>query len=182
MTHLFEKLALITTTVTAAITLVNVNSTEAVSINLSGAFDSGDLNGATYEGSFSFDTITSGGTSDVDNLSINFTFDSFTNTFTDADAVIPPPLVEFDDAGNLLGLDFLVENATLGQITFDFQFTPGFFSAEDASVFYDVQEGIGGAGNIVYTPDQPPISTPEPNTVLALIALGTTGCLTRTWR
>ncbi|MCG5060526.1 MAG: PEP-CTERM sorting domain-containing protein [Limnoraphis sp. WC205] len=163
MINLFQKFALTTAAVTAAIVVIDVAPAEADFVNLSGTINSGDLTGATYDGSFSFDTINPGGTSDVNNVYLGFTFNSSTNTFTEADAV-SQPLVEFDDLGNLLGLDFSVNNASLGQITFNFSFVPGFLSAEEAAVFYDIDGGNGGAGDVVLASTD----IPEPSTVLGL--------------
>ncbi|MEA5501368.1 PEP-CTERM sorting domain-containing protein [Limnoraphis robusta Tam1] len=168
MTNLFQNFALTTAAVTTAIVVFDIAPAEAYFINLSGTIDSGDLTGATYDGSFRFDTINPGGTSDINDLSVNFTFNTFTNTFTEADA-ISQPLVEFDDFGNLLGLDFAVDDASLGEITFNFSFVPGFFSAEDAAVFYDVENGDGGAGNVALASTD----VPEPLTILGSgMALG----------
>ncbi len=168
MTHFFQKFAVTTAAVTTSIVVMNVTPAEAYFINLSGSFDSGDLAGATYNGNFTFDTITPGGTSDINALNLNFNFNTFNNTFTEADAV-SQPLVEFDDFGNLLGLDFAVNDATLGTITFNFAFVPGFFSASEAAVFYDVKNGNGGSGDVIYASTD----VPEPLTVLGSgIALG----------
>jgi hypothetical protein len=126
--------------------------------------------GSTYDGSFSFDEIDSNGdgTSNVNQVNLDFTFNSFTNTFTEADAV-SPPLVQFDFEGNLLGLEFGVNDANLGQIQFNFAFVPGFFSAEEAFVTYDVQGGTGGSGDVALASTD----VPEPLTLLGSgMALG----------
>ena len=167
MTHLFQKFALTAAAATAAI-VVNVNPAQAFFVDLNGSFDSGDLAGATYDGSFSFDTVNPGGTSDVNALNLDFSFDNTTSNFTEADA-IGQPLVEFDFDGNLLGLEFAVDNASLGNVTFDFQFTPGFFSPEEAAVFYDIENGNGGSGDVTLASTD----VPEPSMILGSgMALG----------
>ncbi len=177
MTQLFQKLALTTAAVTPAIVMMGVAPAEAFFVNLSGTIDSGDLMGSTYDGSFSFDEIDSNGdgTSNVNKVNLDFTFNSFTNTFTEADAV-SQPLVQFDFEGNLLGLEFGVNDANLGQIQFNFAFVPGFFSAEEAFVTYDVQGGTGGSGDVALASTD----VPEPLTLLGSgLALGFGGLFKR---
>ncbi|WP_413165988.1 PEP-CTERM sorting domain-containing protein [Capilliphycus salinus ALCB114379] len=168
MTHLFQNFAFSTAAVTAAVVVFDMAPAAANFVNLSGTIDSGDLTGATYEGSFSFDTINPGGTSNINDLSVTFNFNSFNSIFTEEDA-ISQPFVEFDLDGNLLGLDFAVDDANLGEIQFDFSFVPGFFSAEDAALFYDVENGKGGAGDVALATTD----VPEPGMMLgSAIALG----------
>ncbi|MEB3280919.1 MAG: PEP-CTERM sorting domain-containing protein [Lyngbya sp.] len=168
MTHLFQNFAFTTAAVTAAVVVFDMAPASAYFINLSGTIDSGDLTGATYEGSFSFDTINLGGTSNINDLSVTFNFNSSNSIFTEEDA-ISQPVVEFDLDGNLLGLDFAVDDANLGEIKFNFAFVPGFFSAEDAALFYDVENGNGGSGDVALASTD----VPEPFTILGSgMALG----------
>ena len=55
-----------------------------------------------------------------------------------------------------------------------FSFVPGFFALDEAFFTYDLVQGVG-TGDIAYSlrPSQPPQSTPEPNSIMSLLGLGT---------
>lgn len=161
----FGKLGIIATTIaTVGLTLTDLAPANAAFIDLAinGIIESGDLTGATYTGTFSFPEPTNpnfSGEIPLETLSITFVRPPDSVTFTKLSAAPGTvPLVEYSD-GALLGLEFSVEGAELGMITFDFSFIPGFPPTPEGSLFYDVENGQGGTGtaNIV----------PEPTTMLA---------------
>ena len=177
MTNFIQKIAV--TTATFAIGLIPLNATSAIALTLgfNGTIDSGDLTGTTYTGTFSLAEPQPNftGTINVDNINIELNLNNFTSTFNQNDAIYPT-LVEFDN-GNLLGIDYKVSNANLGEIEFNFSLTPGFFDASDAVLFYDVidngtgNSGTGGSGKVKFTTT--PEKIPEPTTILGSgIALG----------
>ncbi|MDJ0553331.1 MAG: PEP-CTERM sorting domain-containing protein [Microcoleaceae cyanobacterium MO_207.B10] len=170
MTNLLPKITF--TTATIAISLISLNATSAIALtlNFNGEIESGDLTGATYQGTFNFSDPQPNfsGIINVENINLELNLNNFSSTFTENNA-ISQPLVEFDN-GNLLGLDYGVKNAKLGEIQFNFQFTPGFFDVNEAAIFYDVTDngtgntGQGGIGNVQFTTASEKI--PEPTTIL----------------
>lgn len=164
-----NRLSIITTTVASVgLILANLAPANALTFNvaLNGRVDSGDLLGATYTGTLSFEGPEQPdftGTIPVAPLSITFTLPPDSATYTEADAVPPSvPSVEYSN-GNLLGLEFVVNNAQLGNISFNFAFVPGFPSdpVTEASLFYDVENGTGGTGSAEFS------VVPEPTSMLA---------------
>jgi hypothetical protein len=165
-TFSLNRLSLITTTIASVgLTLANLAPANAalLTIAVNGGIDSGDLLGANYTGTFSFEEPVPNytGTISVVPLSITFNNPPDSATYTEADAV-SPPLVEYFE-GNLLGLEFAVDNAQLGTVTFNFAFVPGFPSdpVTEASLVYDVKNGTGGTGSAEFS------AVPDPTSMLA---------------
>jgi len=162
MNKLFLKCFLSSTALALGFSLAQAMPTQAAMLSLTGELESGDLTSTTYVGEFSFPDPAADFTGSValDNLEVNFTDNGNFSTFTAADVVSPPPLVQFSD-GSLLGLEFAVDNAVLGTTTFSYSFVPGFTSPTEASVFYEVENGVGGSGTVNIIP--------EPSTILGVL-------------
>ena len=162
----YQNFVIATASLAFGLALINTNPTQAATItyDLQVSIDSGPLLNETYFGSFSFDDLTLTGVGDeflpVTNLEFNF----LGTDYTEADDAFGAEVEFFD--GDFLGLSFSTD-AT-------FSFVPGFFALDEAFFTYDLVQGVG-TGDIAYSlrPSQPPQSTPEPNSIMSLLGLGT---------
>lgn len=175
----YTKLAFTSAGLALSLAVMKANSVNAATLtyNFNVDITTGSLSNNTYEGSFSYDdsNLTGIGLESVgvdDELSVVFNF--LGRTYTEADdnaASFNFPIAEFRD-GNLVGLQYLV-NDTLNNFIF--------------SVFGDEPEGLGGGdkfqyldvnslevseGSVTYSLDSSPTPIPEPSTALGVTLLG----------
>jgi hypothetical protein len=137
-----------------------------------GALDSGNYNGSTFSGSFSFDdaTIDASGL-DITNL-LSFDMSLLNTNFTLSNASVAPD-VSFQD-GSFLGLSLNIESITPN---IGFTFVPGSNNTTEAFVAYATTLGPEGAGNVSYSLTAP---IPEADTYAMLLAgLGVMGAVAR---
>jgi hypothetical protein len=137
--------------------------------NFNGVMDSGAYNGSSFSGSFSFDdaTIDASGL-DIANL-LSFDMNFLSTNFTLANTLVAPD-VSFQD-GTFLGLSLSIDSITPNV---NFTFVPGIATSSEASIAYDVNFGVSGAGNVVYAP------VPEADRYAMFLAgLGVMGAVAR---
>jgi hypothetical protein len=159
-----QKISAIATTIALSLTAIKPAQSATLTYNISGTTDSGPLVGETYTGSFSFDdsNLTGNGSEFLTptNLNLNFSNPIFSN----ATSMLPAQLAFFD--GTFLGLNLS---------TSIYSFVPGFFSVNEASFVYQINQQ-GGAGGVNYTLSQAPAaSVPEPAATIGLLLLGAWG-------
>ena len=164
MSNNFQKMRAIAATIALSLTAIKPAQSATLTYNISGTTDSGPLVGETYFGSFSFDdlNLTRNGSEFLTpaNLNLNFSNPIFSN----ATSVLPAQLAFVD--GTFLGLNLSTSVYT---------FVPGFFSVNEASFAYQVNQQ-GGAGGVNYTLRQEPAaSVPEPAATIGLLLLSAWG-------
>jgi hypothetical protein len=164
MINNLQKLGAIAATIALSLTAIQPAQSATLTYNISGTTDSGPLVGETYFGSFSFDdsNLTRNGSEFLTpaNLNLNFSNPIFSNTTP----VLPAQLSFFNST--FLGLNLSTSIYT---------FVPGFFSLNEASFAYQINQQ-GGAGGVNYTLRQDPAaSIPEPAATVGLLLLGAWG-------
>ena len=125
--------------------------------------DFGFLSGQSFSGTVEFDDSLLTGIGDETVSLSSFNFDFLGTVFTEADDNDNDPFAQFFD-GVFLGVSFVED---------DFQFSPGFFSIDEAFFSYDLPDGAG-FGSVAYTPVSV-VSVPDPSVIGGLVAVGLVG-------
>lgn len=168
MVNTTQNFALVAVGIALGLPLLEVDPAQAIQVNFEGTVTSGSLIDQSYSGLFNFDNtlVNSSFTDTIPVDSLQFSF--LMINFTQADASTPPS-VEFLN-GDLLGLNFAINNANTGQGNVGFSFVPGFADVSEAFFAYDVANpnSTDGFGTVSFVP------VPEPASVISsgIAALG----------
>jgi len=176
----FIKSALVISTVGLSAITLSPQTVKAaiVNYNFQVDIDFGSLLGNTYNGTFSYDDSLIppapdlGGYKSILISSFNFTFEG--NNYTAGDDLFASAdFATFDS--QFLGLNYTGSDLALISGSFT-------LNLDDAIFTYDLGIDGSGTGIITYTPtsNPNPISTPESNTVIGLLLLGSAMMVAKT--
>lgn len=161
MTNLLQKFSFLATTTVLGFAVINTNPANAASVvydfevnNLDGI-----LTGQTSSGFLEYD--------DNSLLVSDFSFNFFGENYTEADLISPEIIVDPDFLG-------LVADVIDTNVEFSFlEAVPAI--NEPAAFIYEIN-GQEAGGDVTYTL-RSSATTPEPTTILSLLALGAVGCV-----